>query len=169
MFIDTEDYDGNEYENEFVTENIRKIAIGVFSDDIIDDNPSPQTGQTGLDQVTMYVFGVTSKEALNETKLRILGVVYGLKGGCSVCLNGLNEYFEPKRIEVKEKMYEERELSLIAKNIKSGLITNDNPSISKGYTALDQVLTYMFNIKSKERLREYKLRIKSKLLDITWF
>lgn len=63
---------------------VNQVAKAIFLGKITDDNPSPSSGKTSLDQILEWEFDVEGDEEMEQLRTEILVRVSELKGGCDM-------------------------------------------------------------------------------------
>jgi hypothetical protein len=156
--LDLEGY--SEGEKRFRECLVAQIAEKVSTGDITDDNPSPTNGYTSLEQLLRFSFLITDDETLYKLKESVNEEV----NKCSTPKDDEIKRLIEKYSKLPKKLLLERDksridlITSIAKKICEGEITDDNPSPTNGYTALDQIVQFYFSVEESDYNRLEKIR-----------
>ena len=67
------------------------FAKSLLRGQITEDNPSPTNNLNSLEQIIYLEYNCKTKDEMEMVKKEILGIVYSLRGGCSLpCFNPIN-------------------------------------------------------------------------------
>jgi len=139
---------------------VAQIAQRVSTGDITDDNPSPTKGYTSLDQILRFTFLINGQETLDDLRESVFDEAKKSVNCKDEEANRLIDKYSklPKKLRKQKDASRDGLIISLAKSICEGQITDDNPSPERGYTSLDQIIQFYFDIREKEYKRLEKIR-----------
>ena len=148
---------------------VSEIAEKVYLEEITDDNPSPTSGRTSLEEILRYHFHVEDELTLEN----LLDCVHSRASKFKDTEFTDIELITETSLNMEEKLHPDEEqlrshlINEIADQVCKGRISDDNPSSINGYTTLDQILRYHFELgeDSEEELISLRRRVQRRLKD----
>jgi len=144
---------------------VSEIAEKVYQDEITDDNISPTSNRTSLEEILRYHFLVNDENTLERLRLCVLNRAK------KIAEEGFreNKFLQVPPLAVEGELHPDEEklridlINEIAEQVYRGEISDDNPSSINGYTTLDQILRYHFEL--GENREDQLLVLKNRVQD----